>query len=245
MIEHPIHTQRALLAWQRPLGSGGRRNPHAVAKLVQAAGRFSFRYLDDEELEPARLAGFTFHPGLPFGSSELDSDAEEVLVRRLPPRNRLDVDESLQRFGLPPSRECPALTLLAYTGARPTGDSFSVCETFDRFEPPFSYVFDVAGGRHQENLYNQLIPGESLHFERKPGNQHDPNAVRITRNDGTTVGYVNHLQTGEVGRWMDDCRIAARVFRINVRIEYPRFFILADIAARTKAFAAWPSTVSC
>ncbi len=144
MIEHPIHTQRALLAWQRPLGSGGRLNPHAVAELVQAAGRFSFRYLDDEELEPARLAGFTFHPGLPFGSSELDRIAEEVLVRRLPPRHRLDFDELLRRFGLPPDQEYPALTLLAYTGARLTGDSFSVCETFDGFEPPFSYVFDVA-----------------------------------------------------------------------------------------------------
>ena len=71
MIEHPTHTRRALLAWQRPLGGNERRDRHAVAELVQVGSRLSFRYLDDDELEPARQAGFTVYPGLPFDSSNL------------------------------------------------------------------------------------------------------------------------------------------------------------------------------
>ena len=238
MIERPIHTQRALLAWQRPLGSGERRDRHAVAELVQTSGRLSFRYLDNERLEPARQDGFTFYPGLPFGSSQVDRIAEEVLMHRLPPRNRRDFGELLERFGLPPNQNYPALTLLAYTGARLTGDSFSVSETFDGFDPPFTYVFDVAGSRHYQALYSQLSLGESLHFEREPCNQHDPNAVRIARTDGTTVGYVNRLQACAVGRWLDDERIAARVFRANGRNEHPRLFVRADIVARAEDLAA-------
>ena len=238
MIDHPIRTRRALLAWRSRLGSGERRDWHPVAELVQAKGRLSFRYLDDVELEPARQEGFTGYPGLPFGSSELDRIAEVVLMHRLPPRNRRDFDELLGRFGLPPNENYPALTLLAYTGARLTGDSFSVCETFDGFEPPFTYVFDVAGSRGDEALYGELNPGESLYLEREPGNQLHPNAIRIERADSTTVGYVNHLQTDAVGQWLDNDGIAASVFRTNGRIVYPRLFVLAKVAARTEALAA-------
>ena len=191
-----------------------------------------FAILTTRDLSLARQDGFTVYPGLPFGSSEVNRIAEEVLMHRLPPRSRRDFGEFLERFGLPPNRNYPALTLLAYTGARLTGDSFSVSETFDGFHPPFTYVFDVAGNRHYQALYNQLSQGESLNFEREPSNQRDPNAVRIARTDGTTVGYVNRLQAGAVGRWLDDDRIAARVFRANGRTEYPRLFVRADIVAR-------------
>ena len=238
MIEHPQHTRRALLAWQRPLGSPGRRDRHAVAELVQSKDRLTFRYLDDEALEPARQDGFTTYPGLPIGSTELCKIAEEVLMRRLPPRDRPDFGGLLRRFGLPSDAGYPALTLLAYTGARLTGDSFSVCETFDGFEPPFTYLFDVAGNRHDRNRYDQLGSAERLFFEREPDNPHDPNAIRIVRSDKTRVGYVNRLQTGPVGRWLDDERTSASVFRTNGRIEYPRLFVLARVASMARSRAA-------
>ena len=163
MIEHP-HPEL-------PLGSSARRDRHAVAELVQLEDHMEFRYLDDAQLEEARLAGFTIYPGLPINSTELDRIAEEVLIRRLPPRDREDFDQLLGRFGLPPNERYPALTLLAYTGARLTGDSFSICETFDGFEPPFSYIFDLVTTRSLQSA---------------------------ARADGTCVGYVNRLQTGAV-----------------------------------------------
>ena len=85
-------------------------------------------------------------------------------MHRLPPRVGVIFGELLERFGLPPNQNYPALTLLAYTGARLTGDSFSVSETFDGFDPPFSYVFDVAGNRHYQALYNQLESGRESPF---------------------------------------------------------------------------------
>ena len=238
MIEHPQHTRRALLAWQRPLGSPGRRDRHAVAELVQMQDCLEFRYLDDEALEPARQDGFTAYPGLPFDSNELSKIAEEVLIRRLPPRDRPDFGEILRRFGLPSDADYPALTLLAYTGARLTGDSFSVCETFDGFELPFTYLFDVAGSRNDQNRCDEPGSGEQLYFEREPDNSHDRDAIRIVRADGTRVGYVNRLQTGPVGRWLDDARIDASVFRTNGRIEYPRLFVLAEVASMAQSLAA-------
>ena len=230
MIENPILTRRALMAWQRPLGGGKRRDRFAVAELVQNGTCLSFRYLKDRELEPARQVGFKGYPGLPIGSSQLDRIAEEVLMRRLPPKERPDYGEFLKRFGLPPDENYPALTLLAYTGARLTGDGFSVCETFDGFEPPFTYVFDVAGSRHYKRLYDELKQDDCLRLEREPDNEHDPDAVRIVQIDGTKVGYVNRLQAKAVGRWLDDDGISARVFRANGRIEYPRLFVRAEFA---------------
>lgn len=237
MIENPIATRRALLVWQRPLDQTGRRDRCAVAELVQEADGVRFRYLDQDDLERAREAGFSGYPGLPVGADDLSRIASDVLMRRLPPRDRADFSELLTRFGLPSDRAYSDLTLLAYTGARLTRDSFSVCETFDGFEGAFSYVFDVAGNRHYVD-YNQLELGEAIHFEPEPTNEVDPNAIRLARADGETVGYVNRLQAETVRRWLDNGSVTATVFRVNGRLQYPRLFVRADIETDTRAAAA-------
>lgn len=237
MILNPTATRRALLVWQRPLDQTGRRDRHAVAELLQLNDRVSFHYFSDEQLAEAREAGFVGYPGLPSDRSDLDRVAVDVLMRRLPPKERGDFGSLLERFGLPPEREYSDLSLLAYTGARLTSDSFSVCETFDGFELPFTYIFDVAGNRHYPS-YQQLAINEPLRFNREPENLADPNAIRISRVDGTTVGYVNRLQANSVGNWLDEGQITATVFRINGRPEYPRLFVRAEIAPASHSLAA-------
>lgn len=237
MIENPISTRRAHLVWQRPLDETGRRDRCAVAELVQDADDVRFSYLGQEDLERAWAAGFNGYPGLPFGSNSLSRIASDVLMRRLPPRDRADFSELLTRFGLPSDRTYSDLTLLAYTGARLTSDSFSVCETFDGFEGAFSYVFDVAGNRHYVD-YNQLEVGEAIHFESEPTNEVDPNAIRLARADGETVGYVNRLQAETVRSWLDNGSVNATVFRVNGRLQYPRLFVHADIETDSCAAAA-------
>lgn len=238
MIENPIPTERALLIWQRPLDQSGRRDRCAVAELVQGPDQVSFRYFDDERMEQAQEAGFTGYPGLPIGSENLERNSIDVLMRRLPPQGRADFGHMLERFGLPADRSYSPLSLLAYTGARLTSDSFSICETFDGFETPFSYVFDVAGNRHYQEQYADLEIGEPLVFEREPGNSHDPNAVRITRMAGQTVGYVNRWQAEAVSRWLEDCEVKASVFRVNGRREYPRLFATAQVSPASETLAA-------
>lgn len=238
MIENPTPTRRALLVWQRPLDETGRRDRWPVAELVQRENGVSFRYLDEVALSAAREAGFSSYPGLPIGSDKLSQIALTVLMRRLPPPNRPDFGDLLERFGLPADRIYSELSLLAYTGARLTSDSFSICETFDGFEPPFTYVFDVAGNRHYQQHYHDLEVGEPVSFEREPANQWDPEAIRLARGDGVTIGYVNRLQTGAVNQWLNEGEISASVFRVNGRAEYPRLFVRAEILPAVRSLAA-------
>ena len=236
MIENPIYTQRALLVWQRPLGqSDERRDRFAVAELVQCEGQVSFRYFDDSRIVNANKAGFNGYPGLSIGSEHLDQLAMGVLIRRLPPKSRADFGEYLETFGLSRSQELPDLTLLAYTGARSTNDSFSICETFDGFQVPFTFIFDVAGSRHYEDNHTALEVGGQLRLEREEQNEYDQNAVRFVRSDGAVVGYVNRLQAETVGRWLEQFEIKATVFRKNGRAEYTRLFVRAEVSAFDKA----------
>lgn len=235
MIYAPIHTQRALLTWQRPLGIEGRRDRHAVGELVDCAdGEFSFSYFDEDHLSPAREAGFTGYPGLPMDTQQFGTTAaREVLMRRLPPRGRADFGHLAERFGLDATNldQYSDLTLLATTGARLTSDSFGVCETFEGFVRPFDYVFDVAGYRHERSSGRLPEVGEPVVFEPEPDNQWDPQAVQIRAVDGASFGYVNRFQANAVHEWLADGRIDGEVFRVNGRVEYPRLFVRASILA--------------
>ncbi len=235
MIQNPIFTRRAFLIWQRPLDDSGSRNWHAVAELCQGDGdNVSFRYFDEGKLIAVRDQGFSGYPGLPIESNNLSDIACNVLMRRLPPRDRADFPDILKRFGLPPEeqgRPYSRLSLLAYTGARMTSDNFAVCETFDGFDRPFTYIFDVVGYRHYQENNTQLEVGDPLNFRRDPTNEYDQNAVVLERPDGVTVGFVNRTQAETVGQWLDTGDITATVFRTNGRAHYPRLFVRAEVSA--------------
>lgn len=209
-----------------------------MAELVQRGPAVGFRYLDGGRLAEARAEGFGGYPGLPMNSPAHHRMAMKVLTRRLPPRSRADFGRMLEDLGLPADGRYSELSLLAYTGARMTSDSFSVCETFDGFEPPFSYVFDVAGYRRHRERTLSLEEGETLRFEREPDNGHDPDAVRIVRGDGGRVGYVNRLQSPVVGKWVDSNEINARVVGIDRGPAHPRLFVRAEFLAAEGTKAA-------
>ena len=137
--------------------------------------------------------------------------------------------EFLKRFGLSPEAHFSILSLLAYTGARLSSDSFGISETFDGFDHPFRYVFDIAGYRHYREHVLDLDEREAVFFRPEPSNQDDPNAVELVRQNGGRVGYVNRMQARTVLRWLQHGNIEAWVFRINGRSVYPRLFVMADI----------------
>ena len=231
-----LPTQRALLVWQtplRPVEKGGRRDRHAVGELVRKkSGKVSFRYFDD--LESACAQGFNGYPSLPIGRKANEKIGFEELRRRLPPAERRDFGKTLQKFGLPEDLDrSDHLTLLAYTGARHTNDSFSICETFDGFDRPFKFLFDLANIRRDGNydVCRKLKPGEALTFKREPDNPHDPNAVKVVRtsNEEEKVGYVNRLQAKAIGRWLEEGKIAASMFKFNGRAAYPRLFVHTNV----------------
>jgi len=236
MITDPIHTRRAHLVWRKPHTDDG-EHQYVVGELRQRPHGLGFRYLKDALLAPAIAAGFEGYVGLPLCSTELDVLASKILIRRLPPLGRSDFPELLLRFGLLADQAYPDLSLLAYTGAKLSSDRFSICETFDGFEGSFSYVFDVAGSRHDVD-YNDLGLGEAVFFEPEPTNEVEPNAIRLARADGETVGYVNRLQAETVRSWLENGSVIGTVFRVNGGLQYPRLFVRADIETNTGAVAA-------
>ena len=237
-----LPTRRALLVWQsplRPAEEGGKRDclvrdHHAVGELVRKkSGRVSFRYFDD--LEAARAQGFRGYPGLLVDRKVKANEkiGFELLRRRLPPEQRPDYGKILQEFGLPADLDrSDHLTLLAYTGAR-EDDDFSICETFDGFNKPFRFLFDLAKIK-RDGTYEvcaKLTPGEALTFKREPDNPHDPNAIKVVRaaNEKEKAGYVNHLQAEAVGRWLDEGEITASVFEFSGRSVDPRLYVNVNV----------------
>ena len=230
MITDPIQTRRALLTWQRPLEQNGPpRRRFAVAELVECGEGLEFSYGNDQEFAFASDAGFKGYPGLALDNRHESSTATDVLKRRLPPQNRPDFKEFMERFGLSPEAHFSILSLLAYTGARLSSDSFGICETFDGFDRPFRYVFDIAGYRHYSEGLLGLAEKEPVLFRHEPTNPDDPDAVEVIRQNGARVGYVNRMQTDPVLHWLEHGNIDSRVFRINGRSAYPRLFVMADI----------------
>ena len=238
-----LPTQRALLVWQTPLRpaekGGGRnclvRDHHAVGELVRKkSGRVSFRYFDD--LEAARAQGFRDYPGLftDMKPKANDKIGFELLRRRLPPEQRRDYGKTLQKFGLPTDLDrSDHLTLMAYTGAR-NDDSFSICETFDGFDRPFRFLFELANVK-RDGTYDvcaKLVPGETLTFKREPDNPHDSNAIKVVRadNEKQKAGYVNHLQAKAVGRWLGEGEITASAFMFSRRSVDPRLYINVNVS---------------
>ncbi len=234
MIRDPIQTRRALLTWQRPLEQekseqDDSRRRFAVAELVECGEGLGFSYKNDREFALASEAGFEGYPGLALSGKHESSTATDVLKRRLPPQNRPDFKEFMERFGLSPEARFSILSLLAYTGARLSSGSFGISETFDGFDHAFRYVFDIAGYRHYREDVLDLAENEPVFFRHEPTNPEDADAVEVARQDGARVGYVNRTQTGPVLHWLKHGTIDARVFRLNGRSVYPRLFVMADI----------------
>ena len=180
-------------------------------------------------LENSRSQGFDGYPGLPIWGKANNRVGFEVLRRRLPSTEREDYSEMLERLGLPAEFDRDDhLTMLAYTGARRVSDSFSICETFDGFDRPFTYMFDLANIRRDGNLEvcAKLRPGEAMEFVRDEDNEYDANAIKVVRRDGKQrAGYINRIQAKTVGRWVDEGRIEAEVFKFNGRAKCPRLFV--------------------
>jgi len=86
------------------------------------------------------------------------------------------------------------LSLLAYTGARKF-DSFGIADTFEGFDRPFRYIFDVAEYRRYRDDAPDLSLAETVCFRPDPDDERDPNGVEVVRADGARLGYLNCVQT--------------------------------------------------
>lgn len=230
MIEDPIHTTSAHLVWQSPIDGTGSRAHLSVAKLQQEAnGEVSFRYLTESpDFAQAWAEGFRGYTGIPLDRTDT-SDAVSTLARRILSPDRPDYAEYLRRFGLKVEHNLPTLSLLAYTGARLTSDSFCVRETFEGFDRPFQYIFDVAGRRHYAEATPSPKVGDRVFFHPDPDNQYDSNAVMLCDDRGEPFGYIDRNQSAQVSQWLLNGSVQGAIFRVNGTKNHPRLFVSADI----------------
>ena len=243
LIDNPIQTRRAYLVWQSQLNEGGTRKRHAVGELWDDNGKEFFRYFDEDDLANAKRDGFNGYPGLPLCEDRKSHNLKkgvDVLFHRIIPSSRSDYEEYLNQFGIRKENNLSRISLLAYTGARLTRDSFSVCETFEEFDGRFSYLFDVAGYRDTWENGGRLKIDDPVKFVADPNHESDPHAVKIVDGgDGDrTFGYVNRLQSETVLGWLTKGEIDARVFHNFLHPNYFMMFVRADITSDRNAVAA-------
>lgn len=238
MILHPIPTQSAYLIWQSPLGAGLSRRRLPIALMRANGDGATFEYLHGtRDLDLAVSEGFEGYTGIPLDRADT-SDAINTLGRRLLNSDRPDYADYLARFGLSADQNMTTLSLLAYTGAKLTSDSYSVADTLEGFDGSFQYVFDVAGRRRAEELTPSPQIGDRVTFSAEPQNEHDPFAVELLDGSGNRFGYVNGCQSQAVSRWLAAGEVNGSIFRINGRTGYPRLFVIADISLKVKNQAA-------
>jgi hypothetical protein len=240
MIFEPIPTQSAHLIWQSPLSAGlsRRRLPVALLRSNESDGGATFEYLrGTPDFDLALSEGFEGYTGIPLDRKDT-SDAINTLGRRLLSPERPDYASYLARFGLSPKHGLSTLSLLAYTGAKLTSDSYSVADTFEGFTNSFRYIFDVAGRRHCESMTPSPQEGDAVIFRAEPDNLHDPNAVELLDDNANRYGYVNTCQARSVVGWLERGSVTGTIFRVNGRVGYPRLFVLAEISQTLESQAA-------
>jgi len=231
LLSDPIETRRALLVWRGPLNAEGFRERHVVGELWEGEEGTLFRYLDGEMLAKANEDGFTHYLGLPLNRATNSTKGIDILFHRIIPKVRPDYEDYLNQFGLSEVHGLSRLSLLAYTGARLTRDSFAIYDTFEGFEGRFSYVFTTAGYLRRWREGYPLQVGHPISFVRELDNRHDANAVRIVTNDSSSIhlGYINKLQSEVVSRWLECGKVTGSVYRNFSNPFQPELYVRADV----------------
>ena len=234
LLSNPPQTQEAYLVWQSPKNHAqgtGRHYGIGILRADSSSDAVSFNYLSEsEDFIQATENGFNGYTGIPLWRKDKNSSAFSLLQRRVPSPNRPDYEEYLARFGLHKKDSLTLLSVLACTGARQIGNPFSIAETFEGFDEPFQYIFDVSRRQHYAPQTPNAEQGDEVFFDTEPDNKYDPLAVCLKDANGQTLGYINRCQVKKVQPWANANKITnARIHHVNGRRDYPRLFVMCDI----------------
>ncbi|MCA8834876.1 MAG: hypothetical protein K8953_07275 [Proteobacteria bacterium] len=233
LLSNPPQTQAAYLVWQSPKNHAQGTGRHYGIGMLRAdpnSDNVVFNYLrESEDFHKATQNGFNGYTGIPLRRRDKNSSAFSLLQRRVPPQNRPDYKEYLARFGLHKEDSLTLLSVLACTGARQIGNPFSIAETFEGFDEPFQYIFDVSRRQHYIAQTPNVKTGDEVSFVAEPDNKYDPFAVCLKDANGQTLGYINRCQAKKVQSWVPNGITNARIHRVNGRRDYPRLFVMCDI----------------
>jgi hypothetical protein len=230
-IEHTIEPERLWLVWQ-PQDPSRPRSRRIVAEIVREDDSgATLRYLPNtDDFKLAVTEGFQGYPAFKIAQVEHRQGVLDAFIRRLPPRNREDFSEYLERHRLPERFEGSEMALLAYTGAKLPGDGFELCADFESTLAPFELVIEVAGFRHQSDVsISNILVGERVEFISEPANPTDNQAIAV-HYGGRRIGYVGRHHLRAFHAWIKrGYKITALVDRLNGKPERPLVYLFVAV----------------
>lgn len=225
-IENIFEPSRLLLVWHHSQ-PGAPRHRRVVGELVRQGDDASFRYLKNtEDFQAALEEGFYEFPAFADNvSTERQSGALDVFVRRLPPRKREDFREYLAQYNLPADFSGSTFSLLGYTGARLASDTFELCPDLSDAQAPLDFVIEASGTQYHTTAENIFSEDDEVIFEPDPYNPHDSNAIKIIHK-GTAVGFVNKALAKSFHRLLETGKVQGSVLRFTERKGKSRLLLL-------------------
>lgn len=214
-IEHIVEPTKLLLLWQPPIVEKSKR--YVVAELIRSDNNnVSLKYLlGTPDLEEAKQYGFDGYPAFP----DLEKEHHNVIdafMRRLPPRERSDINEYLEGLRLRPDVKISDFALLGYSGARLLSDNFSIIHPFYNADGPCELLLEAAGYRHlKKDITTTISVNSPAHFKKEFYEEDKEDAIGIYIND-QKVGNVTRGLIPTFSGWIDSNRISeAFVEKIN------------------------------
>jgi hypothetical protein len=235
IINKIIEPQRVLVIWQAPDKASQKPTGtrFVVGEITRVNGEARLRYFDNAEVKEAETFGFTGLTSYPYESNrEYVGNLEDVLSKRLPPETRTDYADYLQSYRLPPNlQNINPITLLAYTTGKLAGDGFTFFHTFEEASPPFDFMFEIAGFRH--NGLNEfpnpaLLQDNDVNFVHECNNQHDNGAIAVFCQE-KRLGYIPKGLAEIVKTLMEKYKISASIERINGTTERPSILVFVEV----------------
>lgn len=225
-IEHLFEPSRLFLVWHH-LNGDSPQHRRVVGELIRQGDDASFRYLKGtEDFKAAINEGFLPFPAFAEEkSSEFQSGALDVFVRRLPPRKREDFKEYLSQYNLPPNFSGSAFSLLAYTGARLASDGFELCPDLSDATAPLDFVIEVSGTQYYVDENTSFSEDDEINFESEPNNRHDENAIKVIHNE-KIVGYINKALAPSFSKLLSTGRVEGKVLKYSVQKNRQRLLVL-------------------
>lgn len=235
-IRNPMRPNRLVVMWRPPLTAPDRKHV-AIGELVRdEAGKVNFQYLPSAELDAARALGFAGYPAFDLDDSRPRRDVIEIFARRLLSEKRGDYADYLREFALPDGYRPTPFDLLAYSQGVVPGDPFYFVDPLTDARPPFQFLCDVRGARHQDPP-QRLTVGDALMLAAEPANPKDPNAVAFRTASGR-VGYLSRVQSPAIGKLLaKGIRVTAIVHKVNGMPEDPSIKALVDVVGASEAAA--------
>lgn len=227
-VEFIFEPSRLFLVWHHTRDDTPKTR-RIVGALERDGETVCFKYYkDSNDFKEAIKEGFSQFPAFDVKDSKNKfCDALDVFIRRLPPRSREDFKAYLSQYSLGSNFEGSDFALLAYTGARLSGDNFELCPDLSDLESPADLVIELSGVEYGDIPIDRIQEGDELEFVPEPDNAHDSNAVIVKRHD-QKVGYVNKAINCSFLHAAQKGVFTGRVARSGIRNRKPYIRVIAN-----------------